>query len=149
MAPSWGALPCWTWIVSWLCKLTGCCSVSLRIEKELIPFQETSTIGSSEKSLSYTVEHQVGFFIDSFNCTTPFDVSVICKVARRISLHITHIVARTLVRFQLTGTCQGFVSHRAAPCHHISPCSTPELLTIGTESYLLYSDYFPLNLSII
>ncbi|XP_068727535.1 uncharacterized protein [Montipora capricornis] len=54
-----GALPCWTWIVSWLCNLTGCCSVSLRIEKELIPFQETSTIGSSEKSLSYTVEHQV------------------------------------------------------------------------------------------
>ena len=42
----------------------------LSIEKELIPFQETSTIGSSEKSLSYTVEHQVGF-----NCTTPFDVS--------------------------------------------------------------------------
>ena len=68
--------------------------MSLRIEKELIPFQETSTIGSSEKSLSYTVEHQVGFFIHSFNCTTPFDVSVICKVARPISLHVTHIVAR-------------------------------------------------------
>ena len=89
-----GALPCWTWIVSWLCKVTGCCSVSLRIEKELIPFQETSTIGPSEKSLSYAVEHQVGYIIDSFNCTTPFDVSVICKVARPISLHITHIVAR-------------------------------------------------------
>ena len=70
--------------------------MSLPIEKELIPFQETSTVGSSEKSLLYTVEHQVGFFIDSFNCTTPFDVSVICKVhvARPISLHVTHIVAR-------------------------------------------------------
>ena len=68
--------------------------MSLRIEKEVIPFQETSTIGSSEKSLSYTVEDKVGFFIDSFNCTTPFDVSVICKVARPISLHVTHIVAR-------------------------------------------------------
>ena len=70
--------------------------MSLRIEKELIPFQETSIIGSSEKSLSYTVEHQVhvSFFNDSFNCTTPFDVSVICKVARPISLHVTHIVAR-------------------------------------------------------
>ena len=68
--------------------------MSLRIEKELIPFQETSTIGSSEKSLSYTVEHQVGYIIDRFNCTTPFDVSVISKVARPISLHITHIVAR-------------------------------------------------------
>ena len=68
--------------------------MSLRIEEEVIPFLETSTIGSSEKSLLYTVEHQVGFFIDSFNCTTPFDVSVICKVARPISLHVTHIVAR-------------------------------------------------------
>ena len=70
--------------------------MSLRIEKELtgIPFHEPSTIGSSEKSLSYTVQHQVGFFIDSFNCTTPFDVSVICKVARPIFLHVTHKVAR-------------------------------------------------------
>ena len=42
------------------------------------------------------IEHQVGFFIqfDSFNCTTPFDVSVICKVARPSSLHVTHIGAR-------------------------------------------------------
>ena len=53
------------------------------------------------------------------------------------------------MRSQLTGSCQGFVSHRAAPCHHISPCSGPELLTIGTESHLLYNDNFPLNLSII
>ena len=68
--------------------------MSLRIEKELILFQETFTIGSSEKSLSYTVEHQVGYIIDSFNCTTPFDVSVICKVGRPISLQVTHIVAR-------------------------------------------------------
>ena len=137
---------------------------SLRIEKELISFQETSTLGSSEKSLSYTVEHQVGFIIDSFNCTTPFDVCHLQSSKTNFSSYNTHSgqrkaccqcappqqqACRTLVRFQLTGTCQGFVSHRAAPCHHISPCSGPELLTIGTELYLLYSDYFPLNLSII
>ena len=68
--------------------------MSLRIEKELIPFQETSTSGSSEISLSYTVEHQVGFFIDSFNCTTSFDVCHLQSIARPISLHVTHIVAR-------------------------------------------------------
>ncbi|XP_068726928.1 uncharacterized protein [Montipora capricornis] len=52
-----GALPCWTWIVSWLCHLTGCCSLSLRIEKE--------------HSFSRDFHHRVIRKISFIHCRTP------------------------------------------------------------------------------
>ncbi|XP_068726929.1 uncharacterized protein [Montipora capricornis] len=58
MAPSWGrfhvGLGLFRGFV--ISQAAAHCHSVLR---KNIPFQETSTIGSSEKSLSYTVEHQV------------------------------------------------------------------------------------------